>query len=172
VYNGLLPIPKPGPYQVRAACRDMGSGRIGTASDLVEVPKIKGRDPVVGGIILDGSFAVDGHVRPANAPTEFAAGERAKFTFQVMNGSGPMSVRARLFRDGKEVFAGTPASVNLEKSSGVEPFAKSELELPADLEPGEYFVRLDLKRSGEGEDVPVAWQWTRLRVRAVSRTTS
>jgi VWFA-related protein len=165
VYNGLLTVPKPGPYQVRAACRDLENGRIGTAADLVDVPKIKGRNPVIGGIILDGSFAVDGHVRPANGPTEFAPGERAKFTFQVMNGAGPLSVRMRLFRDGKELFAAAPAPLNLAKDSGVEPFAKGELAIPGGLEPGEYFMRVDLQRPGEGEDVPVAWQWTRLKVR-------
>jgi hypothetical protein len=42
IYTALLPAVKPGPYQVRAACGDENTGKIGTAGDFIEVPKLKG----------------------------------------------------------------------------------------------------------------------------------
>jgi VWFA-related protein len=41
VYFLTVPIKKPGAYQLRVALRDEGSGRVGSASQFVEVPDIK-----------------------------------------------------------------------------------------------------------------------------------
>ena len=53
-YPIILPIKKAGAYQLRAALRDTTSGRVGTASQFIEVPDIKKNRLVLSGLILSG----------------------------------------------------------------------------------------------------------------------
>jgi hypothetical protein len=64
-----VPIKKPGGYQLRAAVRDHGSERVGSASQFVEVPDIKKNRLTLSGIVIT-SFdpaAVKKSAVPANA---------------------------------------------------------------------------------------------------------
>jgi VWFA-related protein len=55
--NGLVyafehPLKKPGPYQMRVAVLDVGSGRVGSASQFIEVPDLRAGMAVLSGITM------------------------------------------------------------------------------------------------------------------------
>ena len=84
---------------MRAACLDENTGKVGTVGEFVVVPKLKGL--ALSGIFFQRSQAVYDHVRPATGSSDYAPGERAQFTFQIINApAGPLTMRTRLFRDG------------------------------------------------------------------------
>jgi hypothetical protein len=54
LYSFETPVARPGGYQVRAAVRDAASGRLGSASQFVEVPELKKGRLVLSGIAMSG----------------------------------------------------------------------------------------------------------------------
>lgn len=52
VYFITVPLKKPGAYQLRAALRDHGSERVGSANQFIEVPDVKKNRLVLSGIVL------------------------------------------------------------------------------------------------------------------------
>jgi len=52
VYFITVPLKRPGAYQLRAALRDHGSERVGSASQFIEVPDVKKNRLVLSGIVL------------------------------------------------------------------------------------------------------------------------
>jgi VWFA-related protein len=55
VYFVTFPIKKPGAYQLRAALRDHGSERVGSASQFIEVPDVKKNRLTLSSIVLTGT---------------------------------------------------------------------------------------------------------------------
>jgi VWFA-related protein len=54
VYNIVLPVKKPGAYQLRTVVRDSVSEQVGSANQFVEVPDIKKGRLVLSGIVMQG----------------------------------------------------------------------------------------------------------------------
>ncbi len=165
IYTALLTVSKPGPYQVRVACMDEATGKIGTDRDFVPIPATKGSGLHLSGILFRHDLGTDDHIVPASAPIVYSAGQTASFTFQIASG-GPkpkverLAMRTRLFRDGAEVWHSTPVPVTADAAL----FARGSLEVPKGLDAGDYRVRVDI----EDKDTPEtasAWQWAKLRVR-------
>jgi hypothetical protein len=173
VYTTLIEVPKPGPYQMRVACSDESTGKIGTASDFVDVPQIKGRYVVLSGLVFAGNRGDYDVVVPAMGPAYFAPGEKAAFAFQVLRAPGASSsgdrgltLRTRLFRDAEQI-AETPAVpvVTDAKKSASQFFTRGEIDIPAGLAPGEYLLRVDVENP-TAKKPQLAWRWARLTVRA------
>ncbi len=172
VYTTLIEVPKPGPYQMRVACSDEGTGKIGTASDFVEVPQIKGRNVVLSGLVFAGDRGDYDVVVPALGPAYFTPGQKAAFAFQVLRAPGASSagdrgltVRTRLFRDAEQI-AESPATpvVTDAKKSAKQYFTRGEIDIPAGLAPGEYLLRVDVENA-TAKKPQLAWRWARLTVR-------
>jgi hypothetical protein len=165
IYNALLPVAKPGPYQVRAACRDEGNGRIGTAGDFVEVPRLQ-KGLALSGIVFVRSQGVADHVRPAIGPVDYAPGESAHFALQIINTPvSPLTMRTRLFRDGAEVYLSPAIPVSTGAStSTARPLTQSAIDIPASLPPGEYMMRVEVEDQLPPPNHAVAWRWARLSV--------
>src|SRR2546430_7684778 len=53
-YNIIVPIKKPGAYQLRTALRDESSERIGSATQFIEVPDVKKNRLTLSGILMRG----------------------------------------------------------------------------------------------------------------------
>ena len=70
VYFVTVPVKKPGAYQLRAALRDHGSERVGSASQFVEVPDIKKKRLTVSGVVANG-------MEPAQKKPENSSGAQA-----------------------------------------------------------------------------------------------
>ena len=54
VYTVTVPLKKPGAYQLRVALRDSDSGRVGSASQFVDVPDIKKNRLALSGVVVSG----------------------------------------------------------------------------------------------------------------------
>jgi len=164
IYTALLPVAKPGPYQVRAACRDESTGKIGTAGDFVVVPRlIKGL--ALSGIVFQRSQGMEDHVRPAIGPIDYAPGERAQFALQIINAPrSPLTIRTKLFRDGVDVYESPAMPVETGTSTAGRAFTHGAIDIPASLQPGDYMLRVEVEDRLPRPDHAMAWRWARLSV--------
>jgi hypothetical protein len=164
IYTTLLPAPKPGPYQIRAACQDKATGKIGTGGDFVSIPQTKGSGLRLSGIVFQHALGTDDHVVPASGPSVYSAGQSARFAFRIAS-SGPkpkleeLEMRTRLFRDGVEVWHSAAMPVE-----AADQFIKGSLDVPKGLDPGNYMVRVDIGDKAR-PDTASAWQWAKLTLR-------
>ena len=166
IYTALLPAAKPGPYQVRAACRDEGNGKMGTAGDFVVVPRLQ-KGLALSGIVFSRSQGVADHVRPAIGPVDYAPGERAQFALQIINAPvAPLTVRTKLFRDGAQVYEGpaVPVATGPSTATAARPLTHGAIDIPAGLEPDDYMMRVEVGDRLPPPNHAVAWQWARLSV--------
>ena len=53
VYHFMFPVKKPGAYQYRVAMRDSQGGRIGSASQFIEVPNLKKKRLTLSSIVIE-----------------------------------------------------------------------------------------------------------------------
>jgi VWFA-related protein len=99
--NGLvaqvtLPIQKPGAYQMRVALRDSETGRMGSASQYIEVPNLKKKNLTLSGIVLERVEAKkQGQIEDTKtlelklqrdaAMRRFRAGQTVRFGLSVYN---------------------------------------------------------------------------------------
>jgi len=164
IYTALLRVGKPGPYQVRAACRDESTGRMGASSDFVVVPKLKGL--ALSGIVFRRSLGVEDHVRPATGARSYLPGEPAEFALQVIDPpDAPLVMTARLFRDGSQVHEGQPQPITARSPKvGGRFLTHAAIEIPTDLAPGDYLLRVDVEAQLPPPKHARAWQWARLTV--------
>ena len=169
IYTTLLAVPKPGPYQVRAACRDEATGKVGTGGDFVSIPKPKGKGLRLSGIVFQHALGTDDHVVPAEGPNVYSAGQSARFAFQIAsNGPRPqaeqLAMRTRLFRDGVEVRESAAIPLETDATKAASFFVRGTEEVPPGLEPGVYLLRVDIVDKSQPDNLD-AWQWARLTVR-------
>jgi VWFA-related protein len=172
IYTTLLAVAKPGAYQVRAACGDQVTGKIGTGGDFVFIPKPKGSGLRLSGIVFQHALGTDDHVVPAAGPSAYSPGQSASFAFQIAS-SGPrpkaerLTLRTRLFRDGVQVWesasmpVSSPVTTDARKTASF--FARGSLEIPKGLDPGKYLLRVDIGEKERPDEVS-AWQWAKLTV--------
>jgi VWFA-related protein len=146
-----LPAKKPGPYDVRVAVRDKESGKVGTASQFVEVPVLKKDTVSLSGILLEtpapaGQAGMD--FRGRTALRIFHPGETLTYAYQVYNPKPESGTRrpkveaqVKLYLDGKPFFAGKPAPVeagdDLQRLLG-----GGDLKIGPEMPPGEYVLEV------------------------------
>jgi VWFA-related protein len=65
LYSTVIPVPKPGPYQIRAAMLDQASGKIGTASQFVMISKPPPRGFMLSGIVFPQMLSKQDDITPA-----------------------------------------------------------------------------------------------------------
>ena len=172
IYTTLVPIDKPGPYQIRAACRDENNGKLGNASDFLIVPRIGGRRMVLSGIMFQNSAGKEDTVVPALAPLTHSPGQTVEFLFQVVNSPGApalktksLTMKTRLFRDGVQISESASLPIDTdEKKPGSRFFSRGAIQLPSRLDPGEYFLRVEVVNPLAPPKSNTAWQWARLWV--------
>jgi VWFA-related protein len=161
-----VPIGKPGAYQLRMAVRDTKSGKIGSASQFIEIPNLKKEKLALSGIILQSMAAAQLKAKrggnqgtdttdPATSPLydtairNFRRGSLLIYNYAIYNakivpGQGvKLQSYARLFRDGKIVFESTPQPVN---AAGQTDLAHLEdrgvLTIGNDMAPGSYVLQI------------------------------
>lgn len=186
VYFVTFPIKKAGAYQLRVVLRDHDSQRVGSASQFVEIPDIKKNRLVLSSVVLsgtdpskrkaassptpngNGADAGDEVEDPTNsaAVRKFRPGTVVNYGVAVYNAkldkNGPPQVHTqiRLFRDGKQVFAGKEQTLKVE--SGIDPKrlpAGGALVLGTDIPPGEYVFQIIVTDLLADPKHRVATQW-------------
>jgi hypothetical protein len=123
VYTLRIPIPRPGPYQVRFAVRDRASGKYGTAGEFVDLPDIGHGMFAISGIVLRGegdSSKPGDDDRAVFSPSEslrvYRAGSQLKYACEIYNAPASVRLTLRVWRGTEAVFTAdsttlTPPSV-------------------------------------------------------------
>ena len=166
VYSFEMPVARPGGYQVRAAVLDTASGRLGSASQFVEVPKLKKGRLVLSGIAMSGEGS-DGIADPGTTATvrRFRAGAMVVYACFAYNAGSRLEVRPTVYRDTVPVYE--PAALPLDGASQRDPDRLAvigRLHLPPELEPGAYSLEVavtESKASGKGRS---ARQWIEFEI--------
>lgn len=157
-----VPISKPGPYQLRMAVRDTKSGKIGSASQFIEIPDISKERLTLSGIIVQnltpaelkaraGAVQKDANAQALTdtATRMFKRGSLLIYNYAIYNaktapGQGvKLQTYIRLFRDGQLVYESEPVAVN---AAGQADLAHIEdrgvMTLGSNLAPGDYVLQL------------------------------
>jgi len=166
VYQLDVPAKKPGTYQLRLAVRDAASAKLGSASQLVEVPALATNRIALSGITLSTESADSPRGEEvansiANlAMRRFRSSSNLFYSYVVYVGRARKSTEApallaevRLFRDGALVYGGDAKAIDMSGQSDVERItAAGGLRLNS-LAPGTYVLQVKVKEpSGKGGD--------------------
>ena len=149
-YQLDIAVPKPGPYEIRAAVRDDGSGAAGSAGTFVELPDFNKQRLVLSSLVLsdaegDGAAAA---AAPKVASRSFAPGGRINYGFQVYGataekprGVPKLDFELRLHRDGAQVFVSK--AIPLAPDAGErEVTVVGSFVVPPEFAEGEYVVQV------------------------------
>jgi VWFA-related protein len=184
-YNLLVPIKKPGPYQLRAVLHDSASDRIGSAYQFAEVPELKKGRLAVSGVVLSAKVldlaALSANTGVYDAPSDngeqaqptpavrrFKAGTLMDYGYIIYNarpGSNntlpDLLAQVRLFRDGELVTSQEEPPIDTARLQ-LDPkrlSSKGSLRLRADLIPGQYVLQILITDPKAKERYATASQW-------------
>lgn len=176
-----VPAKKPGPAQVRVAVRDAKTELVGSANQFIEVPDLSKSNLALSGIYLRGTMPA-----PANSVTptaenksdkpELTAGPAVRqlrhgmmlsYSYTIYNAQlddtkrPQLQTQMRLFRDGKEVFAGKPTPFNPGKQTDMKSLeAGGRLIVGSALAPGQYVLQVTVTDAlVKNKRYAVATQW-------------
>lgn len=161
VYHFVFPVKKPGPYQYRVALRDSG-GRVGSASQFIEVPNVKKKRLIASSIVIENLTADEWRRSsdpnpPAPNSDPFAdtalrkvkAGSIVRYGFEIYNAKldparqPRLTTRLRIFRDGRLVLNGTETPVVFARQDDVTHIkASGAIAFGSQMEPGEYVMQV------------------------------
>jgi hypothetical protein len=167
-YYLLVPVKKTGPYQMRAAVRDMASERTGSAYQFLEVPELKKGRLALSGILINSAFldleslsaagtvynaAGDGanQVQPTIAVRRFQHRMLLEYRYLIYNARPAANdtlpeliAQMRLFRDGQLIMSQEDPAIDSSKLQ-LDPkrlSAKGALRLVDDLPLGQYVLQI------------------------------
>ena len=165
VYELMTPVGKPGIYQIRAVVQDVESDRMGSASQLIEVPDLKNKRLSLSGIVVAGESINNStapgpgavanqesahNIEAGPAVRRFHRGMRVRYAFIILNaqpdqGTGRPHVLTQvvLYHEGKAIFTGPTTPIDLrDLKDPNRVVAGGTVNLGAELQPGEYILQL------------------------------
>jgi VWFA-related protein len=148
---------KAGSYQVRAAVRDVDTGKTGSASHFLEVPDTSKGKLLLSTILLaeeaeNGNAEIPGSLAMKSAEETpvmrvFRPGRTVTYAFQILNahsdaqGRSEVEEQVVLYRDGAPIYAGKPAVHSF--GPGGDPATREDqgrLKLQPQIRPGNYIL--------------------------------
>ncbi len=184
IYQLALPVKKPGAYQMRVAIVDERTGKVGAASQFLQIsdPKKKGR-PTVSGIVLQ-NHSIEGWEglakgisQPGADPMRdtsfrrFKRGSILQYGYEVYQAAldaskrPKVNTRVRMFRNGELVFEGEPKLIDLTGQPDLKRLKSSgALSLAEQLEPGEYVLQIVVKDEAAKDKYATATQFVQFEV--------
>jgi VWFA-related protein len=161
-YTLLIPVPKPGGYQLRFAVRDTQSGAVGSVGEFVEVPDVSHGAFALSSVLLGAGASVVGTMDEAavdedSAPAvrQFSPGDQLLYTYEVYNAVGAVEASPSVWRDGKQVFSAPPDSLPGTTESG--PLRTvGALRLDSAMTPGDYVLQIDARTATQKKKPSVA----------------
>ena len=150
VYTALVPIGKPGGYQLRYAVRDRRSGAIGSVGGFVSVPDVPGGAFALSGLVLRSgepaaaSESIDGDrfsVQPADALRIYAAGTELSYSYEIYNAGKTVQILTSLWRGADRVISLPPETL-VPPANGGPVAAAGGLTLADDLPAGTYVLQI------------------------------
>ncbi|HJT67182.1 MAG TPA: VWA domain-containing protein [Pyrinomonadaceae bacterium] len=157
-----MPARRPGAYQVRIAVREGFGYKIGSAGQFVAVPDLRNKQLALSGVVLQGVAdpAAENAALSSPALRRYQANSDIYFAFAVYNGSPSMTMQTKLFCDGKSVKSSPETAVDTTNQRDPERLLVTNvLRLPADLEPGNYYLQVVVTDKAAGAKQPPATQW-------------
>jgi len=163
IYYVTVPLKKGGAYQLRISLRDPTTEQIGSVSQFIDAPDIKKKRLALSGIVLRAdprsskptvAAARDEGVQEGNPETSpavrhFKQGMLMTYAYYIYNAqvdranTPQLVVQARIFRDGKQVFAGSETPYVPSKEANLTRLdVVGGILLGADLTPGEYVLQM------------------------------
>ena len=164
IYTLDMPVRRAGAYQLRIAVRDAASGRVGSASQFVEVPDLGKHRLALSGVVVTGYAPKKGGTDAADsadaadepdpqagpAVRRVHPGMTLQYAYLIYNAKTDqrthmqrLLTQVRLYREGELVYAGrvTPYSVGEQKDLRRLPMTGT-LQLAPDARPGEYYLQV------------------------------
>jgi hypothetical protein len=194
VHTLNVPVKDAGAYQLRIAVRDAGSERVGSANQYVEVPDVGKGQLALSGLVAAGASTnasaadpapgappvrnaasgaeAEAETQASPAVRRFRTGMRMDFGYVIYNakldpatGKPRLTTQVSLFRDGKQVFAGTPEPFEVGQQTDLKRLvASGRLRLGADLTPGEYILQAVVTDALAPERSRTAARWLEFEV--------
>lgn len=166
IYRFDTPVKQTGSFQFRVALHDTASARIGAAGQFVDVPDLGNDRLALSGILIGGAGRAD-DLGQGPAVRRFPAGAQLIVSYAVYNARLDQAthlpqVRAqiRMYRDGKEVFAGTAAPLIVTGQADLRRIAATaQLELDSKFSPGEYVLQVIVEDLLAKDKQGTASQW-------------
>ena len=189
-YFITVPVKKPGAYQLRIALGDASSSRVGSASQFIEVPDIRKNRLTLSGIVLNGvspqlyrkgesaaaatpdssddaSAGEGADPRSSAAVRQFKTGQVMVYAYHIYNAKTDKAVpqpqlvtQAKLFRNGKEIFAGKEVPFDLANQPDLKRLvASGAIQLGVEMVPGEYVIQVIVTDSRVSGKHRVTSQW-------------
>jgi VWFA-related protein len=156
-----ITVKKPGAYQLRVAVRDRISGRIGSAGQFFEIPKLNEDVLGLSGIVLERA-AAPAESRRDSVSRVFHQGNRVMYGFQVLNartdaktGRPNLVAELQLSRNGQPIREWPPAPIAVGAQTDLKRLpAFGNLSIAPDMAPGDYVLRIAVidKNGITGED--------------------
>ena len=161
VYSFEMKVARPGGYQVRAAVQDKATGRLGSASQFVEVPKLEKGRLVLSGIAMSGGASEEPPDPQATAAVRrFRAGAMVAYAFFAYNGGPDLEVRPTVYRDTVPVHQ--PAALPFDGAGQRDPnrlAVVGRLHLRPELGPGPYTLEVAVTDATGSSKGRAARQW-------------
>jgi VWFA-related protein len=172
VYYFTLPVKKPGAYQFRVAIRDSQAGKVGSASQFIEVPNLKKTRLTTSGLILENMTEAQWKAFSEETPTlsssrqtneapdkpnpmndtslrRFKRGTILRYGFEAYNvkldasRKPNLNVQVRIFRDGKLILDGKKTPIDVTGQTDMERIKYAgALSLTQTMQPGEYILQI------------------------------
>jgi hypothetical protein len=187
-YVFTFPIKKPGAYQFRAAFRDSTTERVGSATQFLEVPDIKKGRLTLSGIVIEGyseSTPTPGSAPAGSVPSSLEEGQNSRrdpsagpgvrqfkrgmvmsYGYHIYNTrsdktTGPNLLwQVRLFKDGKEIYAGKQLRVPVAGEPDLKRLpATGSLQLGDQMALGDYVMQVVVTDAAAPEKYRTATQW-------------
>jgi VWFA-related protein len=172
-------IAKPGAYQLRMAVRDAATEKVGSANQFIEVPDLSDGRLALSGLVLSGkdlpdpaqagAVSVEAKYDPQSSPAvrRLKRGTELFYNFAVYNAriekesSKPrLTLQSRLFRDGREVYAGKQMPVAASAQSDAKRvLTGGRMSLGPQAATGEYVLQVVVTDAPAGEKPRTATQW-------------
>jgi hypothetical protein len=162
VYHFLFPVKKTGAYQYRVAIRDSGSGKIGAASQFIDVPDLKKKRLTPSSIVIE-NFTADewrratlpdartiyGDPMTDTAVRRVALGSVIRYGLEVYNAKldsarrPRVTTRVRVFRDGQIILDGKPTPVDFSVQTDPTRIKTSgAIAIGQQMRPGDYILQV------------------------------
>lgn len=184
VYHFMFPVKKAGPYQYRVAIRDTQSGRLGSASEFIEVPDVRKKRLTLSSLVLENvsvetwqaastaaSVSYESNPMTDTALKRARAGSVLRFGFEVYNaradgGRAPrLTSRIRIFRDGALLLDGKPVEVGLSGQTDMKHIKVARaLALGKQMTPGDYILQVIVTDATDSKKEKVATQFVQFEL--------
>jgi VWFA-related protein len=177
--NTYLPVKNPGKYYVRAAVRDMETGKIGSGYQFLNIQDLKNRRLSLSSLFLlnpgedasalkSGNIAIDSDSsdfalkweasRKSPARRSYLVGEGFDYMAIVYNAKAGLELQFTVYKEGKEFYKGNPEDIDLKAMDDLGRISiMKRLDFNAQMEEGAYQLQLKVvdKQSKEKSSAAV-----------------